>query len=158
MKYVSILASTACALALASAAQAASVKLPHHGSAAVARAPGAKAIAGTWLTSYDGGVHNAFTQWHKDGTTTQIVDQVPKTGTNMQVGDWTVNEDGSASLYLIGWTFNDKGNTLTGYFTKTETDTVSGDSYSGSFEVTFYDLAGNILFQHDGTLTATRVD
>jgi|SRR6185312_1186937 len=158
MKFVSILASTACALALGGGAQAASVKLPHRMSTVAVRAPGATAIVGTWLTAYDGGVHSAFTQWHKDGTTSQIVDQVPKTGTNVQLGDWTANEDGSLSHFLIGWTYDAKGKTLSGYFTKSETDTVSGDSYSGTFEVTFYDLAGNILFQHDGTLNATRVN
>jgi len=57
----------------------------------------------------------------------------------------------------IGWSFDPKGNNLTGYFTKTETDTVSGNAYSGDFEVTFYDLGGNILFQHQGTLAATPV-
>jgi hypothetical protein len=52
---------------------------------------------------------------------------------------------------------NDAGDNLIGYFTKSETETVSGKSYSGSFEVTFYDLDGNIQFQHDGTLTAVRI-
>jgi hypothetical protein len=158
MKYVSILASAVCALALGGvSAQAAMVKLPSH-SASPVTAPGAKGIVGTWLTAYNGGVHSAFTQWHKDRTTAQIVDQVPKTGVNIQLGDWKSSDDGSYSLYLIGWTYDDKGQNLTGTFTKTETDTLSGDSYSGTFEVTFYDLSGNILFQQDGTLTATRVD
>ena len=153
MKGVFILASAALALSGISA-QAGMGRLPHHAAAS----PKAKGIVGTWLTSYDGGVHSAFTQWHKDGTSSQIVDQVPKTGTNVQLGDWTANKDGSLSHFLIGWSYDDKGKTLSGYFTKSETDTVSGDSYSGSFTVTFYDLAGNILFQHDGTLTASRVD
>ena len=157
MKSMSILASAICALALSGfSAQALTIKSPPPGSGASMGQPGSKAIVGTWLTSYDGGVHSAFTQWHKDGTTSQIVDFAPKTG-NAQLGDWKANGDGTLSLYLIGWSFDPKGNNLTGYFTKTETDTVSGNAYSGNFEVTFYDLSGNILFQHDGTLTATRV-
>jgi len=159
MKSITTFGLATCALALVgTSADAATVKLPVHRTAASHLGqPGNKAIVGTWLTAYDGGVHSAFTQWHKDGTTVQNVDQVPKTGNNIQLGDWTANDDGSVSMYLIGWTFDPKGNTLSGTFTKTETDTVSGDSYSGNFEVTFYDLQGNILFQHDGTLTATRV-
>jgi hypothetical protein len=156
MKSILLLAS-ACALALSgAAAQAATVKLPRHALSSPA-ASKVKGIVGTWLTSYDGGVHNTFTQWHKDGTTSQIVDFAAKTG-NAQLGDWKANDDGSMSLYLVGWSYDDQGDNLTGYFTKTETDTVSGKTYSGNFEVTFYDLSGNILFQHDGTLTASRVD
>ncbi|MBV8798193.1 MAG: hypothetical protein JO208_00050 [Alphaproteobacteria bacterium] len=156
MTHISILASAAGALALSAfAAQAATVTLPQHGPAMTAGMSGNKGIAGTWLTTYDG-QRNTFTQWRKDGTASQIIDFAPKTG-NAQLGDWKVNGDGTVSLYLIGWSFDDKGNALTGYFTKTETDTVSGNSYSGNFEVTFYDLGGNIVFQHDGTLTATRV-
>jgi hypothetical protein len=157
MKYLPILASVTCALTMGgAAAQAATVKLPHHVFASQAATKGT-GIVGTWLTSYDGGVHNTFTQWHKDGTTSQIIDFAPKTG-NAQLGDWKSNGDGSVSHYLIGWSYDDKGINLTGYFTKTETDTLNGATYSGNFEVTFYDLGGNILFQHDGTLTATRVD
>jgi hypothetical protein len=151
---LSILVSTSaiCGMALQGAAQAAAIKLPNH-----VAPPSGTGIVGTWLTSYDGGVHNAFTQWHRGGTATQAVDFAAKTG-NVQLGDWKANGDGTVSLYLIGWSFNARGNTLTGYFTKTETDTLSSNSYSGNFEVTFYDLQGNTLFQHDGTLTAARVN
>jgi hypothetical protein len=107
------------------ATQAVTVKLPQS-----ARPPKPQGIVGTWLTSYDG-VHSTFTQWHKDGTTSQIVEFAPKTG-NVQLGDWKANGDGTLSHYLIGWSYDDKGNNLTGYFTKTETDTVSGNTYSGS--------------------------
>ena len=33
---------------------------------------------------------------------------------------WKANGDGTVSLYVIGWTYDDKGSNLTGYFTKTE--------------------------------------
>jgi hypothetical protein len=113
-------------------------------------------IVGTWLASYDGGFHSAFAQYQKAGTTSQMVDFAAKTG-NALLGDWKGNDDGSISVFLTGWTYDDAGDNLIGYFTKSETDTVSGGSYTGTFEVTFYDLQGNIEFQHDGTLTATRV-
>lgn len=148
-----MLSSAVCAVALSgTATRAATVKLVQH----AALVPGS-GITGTWLTSYDGGVRNAFTAWQKGGTASQIVDFAAKTG-NVMLGGWKANGDGTMSLSLIGWTYDDKGNTLIGYFTKTETDTPAGNSYSGTFEVTFYDLQGNIQFQHDGTLTATRVN
>ncbi len=31
------------------------------------------------------------------------------------------------------------------------------NTFTGTFEVTYYDLNGNIVFQHDGTLTGTRI-
>jgi|SRR5690349_1124081 len=114
-------------------------------------------IVGTWLATYDGGVHHAYAQYAKGGTSSQLVDFAAKTG-NALLGDWKANDDGSISVFLTGWTFDNAGDNLTGYFTKSETDTVSGDSYTGTFEVTFYDLAGNIQFQHDGTMTAARTN
>ncbi len=158
----SLLLSAACALALgAGSAQAETVhKIPplnlHAPHWMTDRSSGS--IVGTWQVVFDGGIHNAFAQWNKGGTSSEIIDQVPKTGANVQAGSWIKNDDGTVSEFLIGWTWDDKGNNLTGTFTKSETATVSGDSYSGTFEVTFYDLSGNVLFQHDGTMTATRVN
>jgi hypothetical protein len=153
MRYARIFAAAACAAALSGpVAHAFTVKLPHH----VTVIPPSNGIVGTWLASYDGGVHQAVMQWQKGGTSSQIVDFAAKTG-NALLGDWKTNGDGTVSVYLIGWSYDPKGNSLAGYFTKAETETVTGNSYSGSFEVTFYDLQGNILFQHEGTLTATRV-
>ncbi|HEX3653581.1 MAG TPA: hypothetical protein VHU18_12235 [Rhizomicrobium sp.] len=115
-----------------------------------------KDIVGTWLATYDGGTRNVFAQWHKDGTTVQNAD-FPSIEGNIILGDWKKISGHTVSVSLIAWNYDDSGN-LTGWLTKTETDQLSGDSYSGNFEVTFYDLSGNIIFQHDGTLTATRVD
>jgi hypothetical protein len=152
MKHLSILAAAACALALSGvAAQAVTVNLPHH-----AITLPATSIVGTWLASYDGGGVMALAQWQKGGTSSQMLDFPPKTG-NALVGDWKTNSDGTVSVFLTGWTYDNKGSNLTGYFTKAETETLTRKGYSGTFEVTFYDLSGNIVFQHDGTLTATHV-
>ncbi|MEI9931939.1 MAG: hypothetical protein WDM89_15725 [Rhizomicrobium sp.] len=118
--------------------------------------PAAKSIVGTWLASYDGGTHIGYIQWQKGGTVLNEMDFAPKTG-NILIGDWTANNDGTDTFTVFGWTYDDKGKSRTGYFTKTETDTVSGTTYGGNFEVTYYDLSGNITFQHSGSLTATRV-
>jgi len=113
-----------------------------------------KDLVGTWLATYDGGTRNVFAQWHKDGTTVQNAD-FPSIEGNIILGDWKKVDGHTVSVSLIAWNYDESGN-LTGWLTKTETDTLSGDAYSGTFEVTFYDLDGNIVFQHDGTLSAVR--
>ena len=113
-------------------------------------------IVGTWLASYDGGFRKALLQWHKDGTGSQLLNFAAKTG-NALMGDWKMVDDQTVSAFLIGWSYDDNGDTLTGYFTKVETLVLTHDGYSGHFHVTFYDLQGNVIFDHEGTLTATRV-
>jgi hypothetical protein len=146
----------AAALALSGlAAQAADAKFPY-GFADAATPSAAKAVVGTWLASYDNGVHIGYIQWQKGGTVLNEMDFPPKTG-NILIGDWKANDDGTVSFTVFGWTYDAKGAARNGYFTKTETDTVAGNTYSGSFEVTYYDLQGNVTFQHQGSLTAQRI-
>jgi hypothetical protein len=140
-----------------SAPASAAQNIPQFSSHAPRATPAKDSIVGTWLAVYDGGAVNNYVQWHKDGTAISMASFAPKTG-NLLFGDWTKNQDGSATVSMAGWSYDDKGTNLTGHFTRSETDIVSGNSYSGTFEVTFYDLSGNIVFQHEGTLTATRVD
>lgn len=166
MKRPFVLSATALVLAIGGFAAQASAPQPQmHGIPPLTLhgpkwsvAPSKNSIVGTWRVAYDGGVHNTFTQWHKDGTAMQVADFPPKTGNNLIVGDWQANDDGSVSTFLVAWVWDDKGKNLVNYFTKSETDTVSGDTYSGTFEVTYYDLDGNVVFQHDGTLAATRIE
>src|SRR5262249_43744548 len=77
-------------------------------------------IVGTWLASYDGGFRKALLQWHKDGTGSQLLNFAAKTG-NALMGDWKMVDDQTVSAFLIGWSYDDNGDTLTGYFTKVET-------------------------------------
>jgi hypothetical protein len=114
-----------------------------------------KAFAGTWLATYDGGAHQSFMQWRPDGTASQNTD-LPTANGNVMMGDWSAVDNKTASAYLISWNYDDTG-TLTGYFVKKETAKVKGASYSGTFEITFYDLAGNLLFDHSGAVTAVRL-
>jgi hypothetical protein len=154
------LALAAGALAAGFATDASALKfkpmhLPH--AAPMAQRAAAKALAGTWLAVYDGGTHNCFVQWHKDGTSVQNAD-FPSVEGNVIMGDWAAVDKHTASVNLTAWSYDDSGG-LTGLLVKTETVTLGlhDTSYSGDFEVTFYDLEGNIVFQHSGTLTATRV-
>ena len=123
----------------------------------VARLPGTAGIVGTWLATYDGGVHVGYLQWQKGGTVSDMMDFPPKTG-NVQLGDWSTDGRGTYTALLTGWTYDNKGANRTGYFTKTEDETLSGDSYSGTFEVIYYDLNGKITFQHDGSVAAIRIE
>lgn len=112
-------------------------------------------MAGTWLAVYDGGVVSAIVQWTEDGRSSQMLNFPPSTG-NQLLGDWTIRQDGTAAVSLRGWTYDDSG-ALNGYFTKTELDRVNGATYNGRFDVNFYDLQGNLIFSHQGTLTAARI-
>lgn len=116
---------------------------------------GMKGFFGTWLTTYDGGVHHSFMQWRSDGTATQNTDLSTLEG-NVMSGEWTTAGRKSLSVSLICWDHDDSGN-LSGWFVKKETDTLTKDGYSGNYEVTFYDLEGNVLLDHSGALTAARV-
>jgi hypothetical protein len=62
------------------------------------------------------------------------------------------------TLLLMGWTYDHKGTARTGKFVKKEVEMLSGDAYSGTFEVTYYDLDGNITFDHSGTVTGVRIE
>ncbi|HLY06340.1 MAG TPA: hypothetical protein VKR31_11390 [Rhizomicrobium sp.] len=165
MKYSVALLAAAAVCAIGSAAAGASTSRETSGQKMptplhLSHAPavgGASAIAGTWLASYDGGVHVGYIQWQKGGTLWQMIDFAPKTG-NLLMGDWSTDGRGTYTLTAAGWTYDTRGNNRNGYFTKTESETLSGDSYSGTFEVTYYDLGGNITFQHDGTASATRIE
>jgi hypothetical protein len=164
MKLSVTLVAVASSLAIAGFADAALAAQSHKVMPLVFQAPKSFAhtpstgpIVGTWQVVYDGGFHNAFAQWQKGGTITQVPDFPPKTGNNLIVGDWKNNGDGSYSAFMAAWIWDAKGNNLIQHFTKKETVTPSGDAYSGTFEVTYYDLNGNVVFDHSGTLSATRL-
>ena len=94
------------------------------GSAHAGTSPGRNGIVGTWLASYDGGVHIGYIQFQQGGTLWDMMDFAPKTG-NLLMGDWTTDGRGTYTVTVAGWTYDDKGNTRNGYFTKTEDENLS---------------------------------
>ncbi len=113
-------------------------------------------IIGTWVATYTingNTVAQTFAQWSKGGSTVQENTAPPDTG-NFIMGKWSSSSETVTSSY-IGWGY-DSG-TVSGYFTKDESVTVSGDAYSGTFEVKIYDLDGNLLADHTGNVSASRV-
>jgi hypothetical protein len=120
---------------------------------------GHNGIVGTWQVSYTSGgspAGEAFIQWHDDGTEFENID-FPILGGNICMGSWQQLPHRQVSRSHIGWLYTD-GN-LTGYFTETETDTVShdGDSYTGNNDTKIFDLDGNMQVEFPGTSDAVRL-
>ncbi len=116
-------------------------------------------IVGTWQVSYTtGGAPGgeAFIQWHDDGTEWENID-FPILSGNICMGSWRQLDHGRVHRSHIGWLYTD-GN-LSGYFTETETNTVShnGNSYSGVNDTKIYDLSGNLQVELMGTSDAVRM-
>ena len=115
-------------------------------------------IVGTWIVNYTSGGNpagDAFIQWHDDGTEWENID-FPILGGNVCMGEWQRTGHRHVERTHIGWLYTD--GTLSGYFTETESDTLShdGDSYTGTNDMKIYDLAGNLQVEFTGTSSATR--
>jgi len=120
-----------------------------------------RSIVGLWHTVYtSGGVtaYESFDQWHADGNEFEAADT--QLGAMCQ-GTWEKTADRTVQLFHVGWNFDPTGVTLTGHFTMTQTDTLSvdGKTYDGTFLLQNFDLSGNHLQGQDlsGTMHATRL-
>jgi hypothetical protein len=129
------------------------------GLAPAAHGAGHQSIVGMWSVHY---VSNqgfpdasAFIQWHSDGLEFESANLAP--GVLCQ-GTYKQARNGSYHDYHIAWTFDSTG-TVNGYWDEIMITTVSGDgkSYSGTYTRDFFDLNGNLLFEDDGTMIATRL-
>lgn len=161
MKRAILLISAAVLTAVAGSAQAGAkthlisprAALGLHSSAVPQRKQG---MVGTWLATYTingNPVAQTFAQWSKGGTTLQQNNMAPGEG-NFIEGNWGGNGSAITSSY-IGWGYD--SDEVSGYFTKVEQVTLNGDSYSGTFELKIYDLDGNLLADHSGDVSGTRV-
>jgi hypothetical protein len=113
-------------------------------------------IVGTWHVTYQGPLAGqAFIQWHDDGTEWENID-FPILGGNVCMGEWQRTGHRQVQRTHIGWLYTD--GTLSGYFTETESDTLSrdGDSYTGTNDTKIYDLDGNLQVELTGASSATR--
>ena len=115
-------------------------------------------IVGTWVVNYTSGgspAGDAFIQWHDDGTEWENID-FPILGGNICMGEWQRTGHRQVQRTHIGWLYTN--GTLSGYFTETESDTLSrdGDSYTGTNDMKIYDLAGNLQVEFTGAASATR--
>jgi len=115
-------------------------------------------IVGTWIVNYTSGGNpagDAFIQWHDDGTEWENID-FPVLGGNLCMGEWHPTGHRQVKRSHIGWLYTD--GTISGYFTETETDTLShnGNSYTGTNDMKIYDLDGNLQHEMTGASSATR--
>ena len=129
-----------------------------------ALSPAAKAdqgppIVGLWheyYTSDFGPPFETYTQWHRDGLeieTPNFINEVCM-GTWKQIGGRTVQ------LFHVGWTPGGIPPAPTSVrFELRELNTVSADSssFDGTYDQTFFDADGNLVFEDTGTLHATRL-
>ncbi len=119
-------------------------------------------IVGLWHVVYTAGgeiFNESLDQWHSDGTEFENAN-VPVAGGNICFGVWKTVGPRTVKLHHVGWTY-DAGTVAfaNGTFTLNETNVVAknGQSYSGEFTFTVYDLSGNQLKQVKGTMKATRI-
>lgn len=120
-----------------------------------------KSIVGLWHVNYTDSTGapfmETFDMWHSDGTEWEAANGAPVYGNNC-MGVWKQVGPRTIQLNHIGWNFNADGSSA-GYTTLTETNTVSrkGDTYSGTFDMKFYDVNGNFQGEVTGTMLAKRI-
>ena len=120
-----------------------------------------RSIVGLWHVVYtSGGVTawESFDQWYTDGLEFEAADL--QLGAMCQ-GTYVKTGPGGVRLFHVGWNFDPTGVTLTGYFTETQTDTVSADgmTYDGTYSLQNFDVSGNHIQGQDqsGTVHGTRL-
>jgi hypothetical protein len=121
----------------------------------------AHSIVGLWHVTYtvsDGSFfYEALDHWHGDGTEFESANFNPIMG-DVCLGIWKAT--GSyVRLNHFGWDYDTGGNPA-GSFNLREQVTLAtgGASYSGTFEYTAYDTAGNVVPPVlSGTINATRI-
>jgi hypothetical protein len=125
-------------------------------------------IVGFWSVTYvskgtqgvpDGTVlGNGFQQWHSDGTEIHNSDSPAAQG-NFCLGIWKKTGRSHYSLNHFYLASDPTNNTLQGRTQIREEIDLgrSGDEHFGTFTIDGYDLAGNPVFQAQGTVHATRI-
>jgi len=133
--------------------------LPHE---AQADAYGPETIVGLWHVTYtasDGTFfYEAFDHWHGDGTEFENANFNPIEG-DVCLGIWKSTGPRSVQLNHFGWNYDSGGNSM-GTFNLTEKVTLGkgARTYTGTFDYTVYDTAGNLVPPVlTGTIAATRI-
>jgi hypothetical protein len=120
------------------------------------------AIVGLWHVTYfhSSGTKafESYDQWHSDGQEFEVANL--GAGWVCQ-GTWTQRGHTDVRLFHVGWLVDTPDGTseVYGRFEETQTNKVSrdGNSYTGKWNETYYDLDGNVIGQNGGTLQATRI-
>ena len=116
-------------------------------------------IVGLWkvtLTSGGSVIDVGFDAWHSDGTET-LNDSSPISN-HICLGVWTQTARREFRLKHPAFRYADDGS-LIGTLLLRETNMVnrSGDRFTGTFSIEFFDLDGNSIFQGSGEIVGERV-
>lgn len=102
-------------------------------------------------------IDRGFAQWHSDGTEILNSSRAPVTG-SFCLGVWKNVSPGRYLLnhFPIGW---DQNSNFVGIANLREEVRLSsdGNSFTGTFALTQYDLSGNVLAHVIGVVSATRI-
>ncbi len=116
-------------------------------------------IVGLWVNSWlinDQVAFNSIAAWHSDGTEFDNVDLPPTEG-NICQGVWESKGIGKVLEHHLGWWFDANGNP-SGYFTLEQNIKMDrqGLTYSGPFDLKYYDNNGNLVNEVTGKMQAER--
>ena len=130
-----------------------------HLPAAEAAPLGYGSIVGLWKNAWVVGGQIAFysiAAWHSDGTEFDNVDLSPTEG-NICQGVWESTGIGRVLEHHLGWWFDANGNPG-GYFTLEQRIKMDrrGLTYSGPFDLKYYDNNGNPVNAVTGEMQAER--
>lgn len=120
-------------------------------------------IVGMWKLSWiSGGVQidSGFSIWHSDGTEINNSGaRAPLTG-SICLGVWKKNGASRYRLNHVGISWDPTGTVEVGVANITQEIVLgsNGNTFSGTFTITQYDMDGNVLAVVPGTITGTRVD
>jgi hypothetical protein len=120
---------------------------------------GGASIVGMWEVAYTAGgnpVYQALEQWHSDGLEWEFAD-IPTFSGDVCMGVWS-GQGKKVSLYHTGWTFDSNG-LPNGTMVLTHADKVAkdGNTFSGTFDLKFFDADGNLLNEVMGDDNGTRI-
>jgi hypothetical protein len=125
--------------------------------------PAAKAdppIAGLWhefYTSTVGGPpFETYTQWHSDG----LEIETPNFLNGVCMGTWKHTTGRTVELFHVGWTpggIPPAPTSVRFELRELNTASVDGNTFDGTYDQTFFDADGNLVFEDIGTIHATRL-
>jgi hypothetical protein len=99
---------------------------------------------------------HGFAQWHSDGTEITNSNRIPSTG-NFCLGVWAKVGPSHYQLNHFAMGFDDGVHQSYSNIREDLTLSADGDSFSGTFSISIFDLQGHAGPVISGTLTGTRV-
>ena len=123
---------------------------------------GADAIVGSWqgsVSTNGGPTFSAMTSFNAGGTLTSSasIDLQPNNLSTPSYGAWRRTHPGQYAIKFRFFTFDAQANPA-GSGEVDASVTLEDNSLQGSFTLTIFDLAGNVVFSTTGAIQATRIE